>query len=172
MDNEQNKIWRKRRGQALALQWVIAILERLISDINFNNSTVTKELLSGFNSVNGDNELNALEIGCQYSIIFLKPFAIELGLKSLLLKEGVPPPNKHNLDDLYSLLSTSKQNHLDAIYRTYINDNNHKQDIRNLFSSTADRFVDCRYLDDVSKVQKVDGDLHAALSSILDLLNS
>ncbi|WP_139141313.1 hypothetical protein [Clostridium acetireducens] len=55
-------------------------------DINSNNGKVVKELLCNVKTVTGSTSYKALEIGGLYACTFLLPFAIELALKSLLMK--------------------------------------------------------------------------------------
>lgn len=81
-------------------------------DINRNNGKVVKELLCNVKTVTGSTSYEALEIGCLYACNFLLPFAIELALKSLLMKCEIKYSEKgqdgHKLEKLFEQLKKDK----------------------------------------------------------------
>lgn len=72
------------------MQWVMFLLQVAKADL-LSNSSLTKELLEKVKTVNGREDLSALEIGCDYVVGFGLPLTLELSLKSLILKEDIEP---------------------------------------------------------------------------------
>ncbi|WP_312648989.1 HEPN domain-containing protein [Aminipila sp.] len=158
-----------RQGQALAMQWVIYALQKLNLDIK-NNGGVSKALRGDAKSASGSNDLDVLSIGCDYVVNFILPFALELALKSLLLKEGQNADRIHGLINLYNNLPESTRN---ALEDNYFKEQNVKSiTIEKLLDNHKDDFINWRYLDNSESLKKNEKEMQLALCSILDICNS
>lgn len=157
-----------RHGQALAMQWVVYSLQKMNSDIK-NNGGVTKNLIGDAKSVNGSNDLDTLATGCDYVVNFVLPFAIELALKSLLLKEGKTAGRIHGLLDLYNKLPESTRNSLQDNYIK--NQKVERITFEKLLDNHKDDFINWRYLENAELLNKDEKKMQLALCSILDIYN-
>ncbi|MGL5210604.1 hypothetical protein [Cetobacterium sp.] len=151
-----------RRGQAMSLQWVAYFLEKVKLDIEKNNGNLTKEILGNATAVNGKVDYDSLKIGCSYGLNFILPFALELGLKSLLEKEGIPYRRIHKLDELFDLLPNEVR--LRINYKVSQN----KINIRMFLIKFSNNFVNARYLDNPVDLEYDSHNMQLILCSVLD----
>lgn len=92
-----------RRCQALSMQWVAFALQKIVADAR-SGGVISRVLLRDARSESGGEPIDTLRVGCSYVLGFVLPLALELGLKSLLLKSAITPPLKHDLLNLFDLL--------------------------------------------------------------------
>lgn len=151
-------------GQSMAIQWVVFALTQINKDINDNNCEITKLLLERATSVEGVDDYKALEIGCVYSSNFILPFAIELGFKSLLVKNGISYGKVHKLIYLYDLLPEEIRNRIEDKMA-----NMGKFDIKNILSNHDNDFVEWRYLENTEQLNTDIRKLQMVLCTILDV---
>lgn len=158
-----------RYGQALSIQWLTFTMDRMMKDIN-RESYVTKQLIGDAKSIDGNDGINSLYLGCEITINFLLPFSIELALKAMLENEGINPKKIHGIYDLYEKLPSN-------IKRDLNNDFLFVKEIKNiafddLLKIHNKDFIEWRYLDNTSINNMHKAELQYALCTILDIYNS
>lgn len=153
-----------RRGQAMSLQWVAYFLEKVKLDIEKNNGNLTKEILGNATAVNGKVDYDSLKIGCSYGLNFILPFALELGLKSLLEKEGIPYRRIHKLDELFDLLPDKVRLRIEI---RYYRASKNKTNVRVFLIKFSNNFVNARYLDNPVDLEYDSHNMQLILCSVL-----
>ena len=155
-------------GQALAMQWVGFALQRLITDMD-DGGKVTLQLLGQAKDVTGNNGLQPLHIGCYNVVNFVLPFALEVGLKSLLIKDGKAIEFTHDLAKLYNSLSETLKNKLEDEFpnQRKIGGSTETSLLLNLLVDHKDDFVGWRYLGNPENLKREENEMQFALSTIL-----
>jgi hypothetical protein len=161
-----------RHGQALAMQWVGLVLQKIVKDIS-SGGNITKQLIGDAKSVNSKNDLNTIALGCHYVVAFILPLTIELALKALLSKQGIKPKNSHNLSDLHEQVPEQMKRTLQDTFfhqkKEVLNQENGS--LEQLLARHSKDFVDWRYLDQPERLEKSDTEMQIAICTILDVYN-
>jgi HEPN domain-containing protein len=161
--------YRNRKGQTLSMQWVIFLLQSVQRDISMGGE-ITRLVLNDAKSHGGDNDYNALQTGCTYTLNFLLPLTIELGLKALILKENNEPPKVHNLIKLHNNLTKETKENVQIQFRK-LSEGDFK--VIDLLEKHKNDFENWRYLDDPSNCPGGDDVMMQYLvSAILDILET
>lgn len=160
-------------GQSLAMQWVGLALQKIIADVDIGGD-ITKQLMGSAKSVDKGDGLDTLAIGCNYVVNFVLPFAAELALKALIIREGKEPHFSHNLSDLYNKLSESTKLQLQNKFTVHckIDSAHTTRKLEDFFAAHKKDFVDWRYLDEAKKVKKEEKEMQLAICAILDVYNT
>ncbi|HDK7156456.1 TPA: hypothetical protein PTV43_001584 [Clostridium botulinum] len=162
-------------GQAMSLQWVTYLLSMAEKDININDGKVVKKLLCNAKTVTDSTSYEALEIGCLYACNFLLPFAIELALKSLLMKCEIKykkGKDGHNLKILFEQLKEDKRERglQTKIQRKYEELSDGLSDsIKDILSKHKLDFPQWRYLDKPQNLSVETKKLQFVLCAILEI---
>ena len=146
------------------------MLQTAKADLLYNDS-LTKQLLKNVKAVNGKEDLGALKIGCDYVAGFVLPLALELSLKSLILKGKIQPKGTHNLVTLFNSLSNTVKNSLSKKYCeiTDLDYQNNKLAFKKLLESHKNDFEGWRYLDEAEKITNEFIKLQYAICTVLDI---
>jgi hypothetical protein len=158
-----------RHGQAMVIQMVSFLLQKIILDIDMGGK-YTAELLGNARSVGGQLNLKTYETGCTYVVNFLLPLTIELSLKSLILKEKKKPLKEHNLTLLFNQISESSQEMIEREYHVGTRTLPFKdcECVRKLFNNHKTDFEAWRYMDAAEKLsQREEIKLQYTISAIL-----
>ncbi|MFV0421069.1 HEPN domain-containing protein [Oleidesulfovibrio sp.] len=155
-----------RHGQAMSMQWVGYLLRQVIADIDHGGAN-TINILKHARSVDSSTGLIPLKAGCTYVEQFFLAFAIELGLKALLLDEGVAPPFKHDLSYLYNTLTKDTKERL----QTAMDSMAPTLDMSIFFQTHKDDFINWRYLENIELQETAPQELHLVICAILDVYN-
>ena len=165
-----SRIKKIRHGQALSMQWVAFLLQVAETDLSNPNSAI-KDLLKGIPALTYKQDFDALKKGCDYVVSFVLPLALELSLKSLILKENATPKLTHNLVTLFNQLQNNTKNHLNKRYceASNIHLTTSKTAFKDLLKEHKDDFEGWRYLDEAEKLKKEDIKLQYAITIVLDV---
>jgi hypothetical protein len=160
----------------MSLQWVTYLLSMAEKDININDGKVVKELLCDTKTITGSTSYEALEIGCLYVCNFLLPFAIEIALKSLLMKCEIKYSKKgqdgHNLEKLFEQLKKDKYKRdlQTKIQRKYKESSDSLSDsIKDILLQHKLDFPQWRYLDNPQNLSVETKKLQFVLCAILEI---
>lgn len=161
-----------RHGQALAIQWVTFLLQKVVEDID-NGGEKTRELIGNAQSVGKFNDLKTIALGYHYVLGSALPLAIELALKALLLKEGVTPRRTHDLLSLYSGLPELTRTMLQDKFQTLDEIDGYSERMSLILENHRTDFPDWRYLDSAGKLFKEENKkLQIAICTLLEIYNS
>ncbi len=160
--------YKNRHGQALSMQWVSFLLQSVSVDIK-QGGKLTRSLFKNARASGGEDNYDALDVGCTYTVNFLLPLTVELGLKALILQEGKKPVRKHDLIELYHQLSEEIRATLEKEYKSVCENEDSK------LSESLERhrvdFEGWRYLDNPASVHCEEIKLQYAISTILNVAN-
>ena len=162
----------RRHGQAVAMQYVGYLLQRIPEE---KNQKYVRGLLKNVTSVGGGDGIQQTLLGCIWTVNIVMAFTVELALKALLIKNGMEPPNRHDLLELYTLLPLKTQKQLENKFRISIRNGEvvSTESLHQLLALHRDDFVGWRYLDkEPENLMPECRELQFAVHAILDVYNS
>lgn len=161
----------RRRGEAMAMQWVGFALQKIIAD-TAQGGNLANMLLGEARSVGGEKGTSILKLGCAWTQNVVLAFAVELSLKALLVKQDGHHEHTHKLVDLYDKLSEETQNKIESEYLKALEEGGSKSDksLIQLLTDHQDDFVEWRYLDNVDEnLDSEPNELQLAICAILNV---
>ncbi len=161
-----------RHGQAIAMQYVGYLLQRLPEE---KNQKYLSGLLENVTLEGGGNGIEQTRLGCNWVVNIVMALTVEFALKALLIKNRVAPHNRHDLLKLYTQLSLETRNQLENKFRTFIENGEviGTDSLCQLLTSHKDDFVDWRYLDkEPENLISECRELQFAVLAILDVYDS
>ena len=162
----------RRHGQAVAMQYVGYLLQRIPEE---KNQKYLIGLLENVTPEGGGDGIQQTRLGCIWAVNIIMAFTVELALKALLIKNGVEPPNRHDLLELFTLLPHETRKQLEDKFRISIENGEvvGPESLCQLLTSHRDDFVDWRYLDkEPENLIPECRELQFAVHAILDVYNS
>ena len=168
----QNNLANKRHGQAVAMQYVGYLLQRIPEE---KNQKYLRGLLENVTSEGGGDGIKQTRLGCIWAVNIIVALTAEFALKALLIKKEVTPPHRHDLLELYALLPPDTRNQLEEKFRTSIENGEvvGTESLCQLMALHKDDFVNWRYLDkEPEHLIPEYRELQFAVHAILDVYNS
>ena len=170
--DSKDSLANRRFGQAIAMQYVGYLLQRIPEE---KNQKYLSGLLENVTSEGGGDGIQQTRIGCIWAVNIVVALTAEFALKAVLIKNGVAPPNRHDLLELHTLLPLETRRQLEDKFRISIENGEviGTESLCQLLASHKDDFVDWRYLDKepenlIPECRKLQFAVHA----ILDVYNS
>ena len=144
--DSQDNLAKRRHGQAIAMQYVVNLLQIITAG---KNQKYLSGLLENVTSEGGGNVIYQTHLGCTWAINILVALTAEFALKALLIKKEVTPPHRHDLLELYALLPPDTRNQLEEKFRISIENGEvvGTESLCQLMALHKDDFVNWRYLD-------------------------
>ena len=162
-----------RHGQALAMQWVVFVLQRIERESD-GDGVLVKQLLGTAQSVGRTNGIDTIRIGCLWTIPFLLGLAVELSLKAILVKEHGHHGTEHDLAKLYKQIPEEVQKELESEFARHLEivRTGNEKSLYALLKLHRKDFENWRYLDgDTKSLTEANTPMQLAVSAILDVYN-
>lgn len=104
--------WELLRGQAMTIQYMTILMDRIKQDVEIHGGRKTRALLGeGIRTVGGDDPMETVPIGAMYTNGFLGAFGLELALKAIKTRVSKDSQHlrTHNLLELYEDVAENKE---------------------------------------------------------------